>query len=641
MNTIPSQNERSTSRRSAAADRPHGIARLSISVRLWLGYLACAVLILVVVLLAGDRIIAVAISAAALPAGALLVWWVNRSIYRSVNGNATLAEFPRRNPNGVLAVSSDGEVIYRNPSVQQFMDERSLELEQMLPATHRDVVSRLMDDQDQEQRIETSGEGYVLEWFYYPVKEKELVHLYVTDITERRRAEEQLIHDSFHDSLTGLSNRALFVDRLEQTLSVLDPDSRLTFAVFFIDLDRFKVINESLGPDYGDALLRIVADRLRSVTRPQDTVARVRGDEFAVLLPNLEDSLEALHVANRIHEEIRKTVSIRGEQFTITCSIGIVFPGNDRRDAESARRDSPMVRRDPPAILRDADSAMYSAKSSGKAKSEIFNSAMYERALSAMRLETELIQAVKNGEITAYYQPIVSLKTGRIAGFEALARWLHPDRGLILPDTFIPLAEETGLIIPIGGLILREAAEHVCAWRREHPSFEQLFASVNLSVRQFGHPSLMDDVRRTLDAVDMKAQCLKLEITESGLMENVETSLELLTQLKKLGITLAIDDFGTGYSSLSYLHRFPFDTLKIDRSFVGNMEQESESRGIVTNVLSLAHGLVKETIAEGVETDGQLRALRKLNAEFGQGYFFSRALPAADAADLLSADPHW
>ncbi|MEE8441102.1 MAG: diguanylate cyclase, partial [Spirochaetia bacterium] len=523
------------------------------------------------------RMIAVASSASALLVVALLVLWISRSISRSVNGIiaftrkvaegdhaarlqiqlpedlyelyghtrsmiddiATMAEFPRQNPNGVLAVGPEGEVIYRNPSVLRFMEERGLELEKMLPATHRDVVDRLMHDQDQGQCIETSGEGYVFEWSYYPVKEQELVHLYCTDITERKRAEEQLIHDSFHDSLTELPNRALFTDRLQQTLSALDPDNKFTFAVFFIDLDRFKVINESLGPDHGDELLKIVADRLMTVTRPQDTVARFGGDEFAVLLPSLDDSREALHIADRIHEEIRKTVSIRGEQFTITCSIGIVFPGNDRRDTES-------IRLDPQAILRDADSAMYSAKASGKARSEIFHSAMYESALAAMRMETELIQAVKNGEITAYYQPIISLKTGRIAGFEALARWRHPDKGLISPGAFIPLAEETGLIIPIGALILREAVEHICAWHREHPSFEELVASVNLSVRQFGHPALMDDIRSTLDAFDMKAHRLKLEITESGLMENVEASLKLLTQLKELGITLAIDDFGTG-----------------------------------------------------------------------------------------------
>ena len=467
----------------------------------------------------------------------------------------------------------------------------------------------------------------MLEWSYYPVRDQGMVHLYFTDITDRKRAEEQLIHDSFHDSLTDMPNRALFTDRLEQTLAILETDSTYRYAVLLIDLDRFRVINETLGHDAGDEMLKVVSDKIVRVLRPQDTVARLGGDEFAVLLPDLDATRIALQIADRIHQSVKEPIRIDGEVFNITCSIGIVLPGETERDSQS--------------ILRDADSAMYSAKAAGKSRSEIFDKAMYESAISAMRLESELVRAVSAGEIVPYFQPIVSLATGRIAGFEALARWLHPDQGIISPGQFIPIAEETGLIIQVGEQILKQAVDQACEWRTSRVSPEDLFMSVNLSVKQFAHATLVDDIRKTVSRPEITPSCLKLEITESGLMENVETSLDLLKRLKALDVTLGIDDFGTGYSSLSYLHRFPFDTLKVDQSFVGNMETETESREIVTNVLSLAHGLNKEAIAEGIETEGQLKALRDLSAEFGQGYLFARPLTGSDATDLIRSRPHW
>ncbi len=544
-----------------------------------------------------------------------------------VNNIVQLAEFPRRNPNGVLAADADGEVVYRNPAAQRFLDEQNADLTGLLPGNHRDVVKRLLAGSTEQHQVESKMGDVYLEWTYHPIRDAGNVHIYFTDVTDRKRAEAQLLHDAFHDSLTGLPNRALLAERLDQTIALAQRDPSVSYAAMLLDIDRFKVINESLGHKAGDDVLQRVGERLRRFVGDSGTVARLGGDEFGVLLAPVPDSRRALGMAREVREQIARPLELAGSPVSLTASVGIVLPTENHQDAES--------------ILRDADTAMYRAKSAGRSRAEIFNATMYEEALDALQTEAELTRAIEEDRIVPWFQPLVSLETGRIAGFEALARWIHPERGVVTPGGFIGLAEETGLIVPLGERVFTRALEQACAWRRSLGADREFMISVNLSVKQFTHPGIVDRIAAIIDRNDVQPSCVKLEITESGLMRNVETSMQILERLKSLDIQLGIDDFGTGYSSLSYLHRFPFDVLKVDQSFVGNMEAEAESREIVTNIVSLAHGLNKTVIAEGIETTSQLTALRTLGSEYGQGYLFSRPVPAEEAGKLLEADPRW
>lgn len=544
-----------------------------------------------------------------------------------VNNIAQLAEFPRRNPNGVLAADASGEVVYRNPAAQRFLEEQNVTLAELLPESHHDVVRRLLAGSAERHQVESTIGDVHLEWAYHPVRDAGHVHVYFSDVTERKRAEEQLLHDAFHDTLTGLPNRALLADRLDQTIALAQRDPSISYGAMLLDLDRFKVINESLGHGVGDDVLRRVGERLRTFIGASGTVARLGGDEFGILIAPVSDSRMALGMAHGVQQEIARPLELAGSPVSLTASVGIVLPTEDHADADS--------------ILRDADTAMYRAKGTGRSRAEIFDVSMYEQALDALQTEAELTRAIEEDQIVPWFQPLVSLETGRIAGFEALARWMHPQRGVVTPGEFIPLAEETGLIVPLGERVFARALEQVCAWRATLPPDRELMISVNLSVKQFTHPGLVERIADIIGQNEVRPSCVKLEVTESGLMRDVDTSMRVLERLKALDIQLGIDDFGTGYSSLSYLHRFPFDVLKVDQSFVSNMETEAESREIVTNIVSLAHGLDKIVIAEGIETTNQLTALRALGSEYGQGYLFSRPLPAHEAGALLESDPHW
>jgi diguanylate cyclase (GGDEF)-like protein len=544
-----------------------------------------------------------------------------------VDSITQLAEFPRRNPNGVLAVEPSGEVRYVNPAAQRLAEELGTTVQDLLPGQHADIVRRLSAGQAGNHIHESTVRNVSLEWAYHRVAETGMVHVYFKDITDRKRAEEQILHDAFHDSLTGLPNRALLLDRLEQSLSLTGDRAQMTLALILLDIDRFKVINDSLGHERGDDLLRAIAQRLADAIGASGTVARLGGDEFGVLLPAIGSSRRAVGIANRIHQAVREPLEIAGTRLTLSASIGLVLPGPGDGT--------------PVSLLRDADTAMYQAKNSGRARTEIFNAAMHQDALNALQTEAELAKAIEDGRIEPFYQPIVDLKTGRIAGFEALARWIDPEKGVISPGRFITLAEESGLIVPLGRQIMEKAIDQACVWRRSLRKSGELVMSVNLSVKQFAHPGLVDEISEILSRHEVTPHCIKLEITESGLMGDVETSMRLMRALKELQVQLGIDDFGTGYSSLSYLHRFPFDILKVDQSFVSRMEAEHESREIVTNIISLAHGLSKDVIAEGIETEVQMREIASLGSEFGQGYYFSRPLPAEEAEALLASDPSW
>ena len=447
-----------------------------------------------------------------------------------------------------------------------------------------------------------------------------------SDISQQIEANEQLEHNAFYDSLTGLPNRALFMDVLARALARSQRRADYRFAVLFMDLDRFKLVNDSLGHARGDEFLVAVARRLEISLRPGDTAARLGGDEFTVLLDDIGDAGAATRVVERIQSELTRPFEIGGHEVFPTSSIGIALNTPNYNNPEE--------------LLRDADTAMYRAKALGRARHAVFDEAMHEHALALLRLETDLRRALERQNFQVYYQPIVALATGEVSGFEALVRWNHPERGMVPPGEFIALAEETGLIIPLDQIVLREACTQLLAWQN---MFEEkhLTISVNLSSKQFTQPELVAGIARILEDTGLDPSALKLEITEGVLMNNPETAAAMLRELREMGIRLSIDDFGTGYSSLSYLHRFPLDTLKIDQSFVNRMGENGENTEIVNTIVSLARNLGMEVIAEGIETATQMRQLHDLQCEYGQGYYFARPLPAGDAQALLAKGTAW
>jgi diguanylate cyclase (GGDEF)-like protein/PAS domain S-box-containing protein len=441
-----------------------------------------------------------------------------------------------------------------------------------------------------------------------------------TDISDRKQAESQLLHDALHDALTGLPNRALFINRLEMALQRCRRTPRTRFAVLFLDLDRFKVINDSLGHRVGDELLVALAERLRTTVRVIDTVARLGGDEFGFLLEGLIDVRQASRNAERILDELARPFHLSGLEVFTSGSIGIAVA-----DGECSG---------PEQILRDADIAMYRAKAQGRAVYTVFDQEMHREAVAAMQLENDLRRALDRQELELHYQPVVCLADGRLCGFEALLRWHHPERGLLLPTQFIPSAEETGLIVPLGAWVLETACRQIAEWGHELVREKELGVSVNLSARQLAHPELVPLVRRTLEATGAPASRLKLEITESVLMADAPAAQNVLQQLRRgLGLSVVIDDFGTGYSSLAYLHQFPIDTLKIDRSFVTRLGAGEEE--IVRAIVTLGRSMRMQVLGEGVETPAQLAALGRLGCDLAQGFLLAPPMPAAEAATLL------
>ncbi|WP_462323885.1 EAL domain-containing protein [Desulfoplanes sp.] len=441
-----------------------------------------------------------------------------------------------------------------------------------------------------------------------------------TDISERKSYEAELTRQALHDTLTQLPNRALFMERLDYFLMRCHRDPSKGTAVFMVDLDRFKLVNDSLGHLTGDALLVRVARRLENCLRPLDTVARLGGDEFGVILDTYDDKQDVVRIAKRIIGEIAKPIVIGSNRVYSGASVGIVFV-----NGAYGRSDD---------ILRDADIAMYRAKSLGRGRLKVFSKNMHENAVETMSLENDIRQGIANDEFFVAYQPIISLESGGITGVEALARWDHPLKGSIPPARFIPLAEESGLIVSLGKTILNRACEDMVRWRKLSPQSAPLLLSVNMSPKQFVQPDLVDSVTYILAKTGLPPEYLKLEITESVIMDNAKEVVTKLELFRKMGIKFSIDDFGTGYSSMGYLQKFPVDQLKIDLSFVRDMHMNNDNQEIVRAIIRLAHSLRLNVVAEGVEQSVHKELLSSMQCDFGQGYFFSRPV-SAEAIQVL------
>jgi diguanylate cyclase (GGDEF)-like protein/PAS domain S-box-containing protein len=433
-------------------------------------------------------------------------------------------------------------------------------------------------------------------------------------------------HVALFDQLTGLPSRALFLEQLRRAFSRTERQSEYLLAVLFLDCDRFKVVNDSLGHAIGDRLLQAVAQRLEDALRPGDVVARLGGDEFAILLENLPSQHHAECIATRINQALARPFALDGHTVYISGSIGIAF--NAVHPQAEAQQ--------PADLLRDADTAMYRAKAAGKSQYAVFEGTMHEQAQRTLQLETDLRRAIEAKQFKLFYQPIWSLTTNAMTGFEALIRWVHPERGMVSPAEFIPIAEETGLILPIGQWVIQEACRQMNDWRNEFPAAHLLTVSVNLSAKQLSEPNLVGQIQATLDQTGFPPHRLKIEITETMIVENHQAAVLILTQLQALGVQIQVDDFGTGYSSLSVLHSLPLDTLKIDISFIRLLETDPDNAEIVKVIIKLAHNLGMEAIAEGVETQSQRRQLKSLGCDFAQGYLLAKPLPPLEIEQLMA-----
>jgi PAS domain S-box-containing protein len=556
----------------------------------------------------------------------------------------------------IAVVDAEGKRIYNSPAYERILGYSTEELQttSALDQVHPDDRARLKHAAEQARN---SGQGERME---YRMRHKDgswrilestasvvwdasgkSTNLVIVnrDITDRKRVEEQLQHNAFHDALTDLPNRALFLDRLNRAFNRAKRHPEYKFAVLFVDIDDFKKFNDSLGHSAGDKLLIAIAKQLTGSLRRDDTVsrqpsesasssghndslARLGGDEFTILIEDIHDASDPIRVATRIQETLAANPLLIGEQeIFASASVGIALSTSPHNTAED--------------LLRDADMAMYRAKTTGKARCEVFDTAMHARAVKRLSLETELRRAIENQEFRAYYQPIVRLSDQKIIGFEALVRWQRPNVGLVLPAEFIAAAEETGLIVPMNRWLRLEACQKMRIWQGEFASDPPLALSLNVTERELAYPGLITDIERALGQTSLQPSSLQLEIVETVAMGEAQKPQGVLQRAKALGVRLSIDDFGTGYSSLSRLRHFPMDTLKIDRSFISHMDTDADNRAIVRTIVALAHNLGLKVVAEGTETQEEVNELLALDCEYAQGYLFSRPGDEASVRQLL------
>jgi PAS domain S-box-containing protein len=583
--------------------------------------------------------------------------WQLQRIRRQLAEREQIFQLITENAADMIAViDHSGQRIYNSPAYQKILGYGPEELAatSSMDQIHPDDRSRVLEAS---AKARSTGRGERLE---YRIRHKdgswrflestasaiqnpegENIGLVIVnrDITQRKRADERLAHQSFHDSLTDLPNRSLFLDRLQRTITVTRRHSEFKFAVLFIDIDEFKVFNDSLGHAAGDRLLVQISQRLTAglrgadtVSRPvvgedielfagESTLARPGGDEFTVLIEDLHDPSDAIRVAERIQQRLAVPFDSDGQKIVLSGSIGIAFSNNGGMEAQD--------------LLRDAEIAMYRAKSRGKARCEVFDHALHAGAIKRLQLETDLRRAVELKQFRVYYQPIVSLRNGQIVGFETLSRWQRPE-GLVMPGEFIAVADETGIILPINRQLLHDACRQLRSWHIQFPSDSPLTVNVNITAKQFAQPDLASEIGKTLQETGLDPCFLNVEITETIAMSDADRSAVALRELKALGVRLSIDDFGTGYSSLGRLQRFPVDTLKIDRSFISRMDTSAETREIVRIIVVLAHGLRLKVVAEGVETEIQAEILKDMGCELAQGYLYSKPVPVETIEQLLT-----
>jgi diguanylate cyclase (GGDEF)-like protein/PAS domain S-box-containing protein len=534
----------------------------------------------------------------------------------------------------ILVTRSTGEIRYTTPSIERIVGHPAGELVgrslvDLAPEAEREALAAALAEvgatprADEWRMRHRDGTGVPVEAVlarWEDDRSGDAVVVNLRDVRERKALEDQLRHRAFHDELTGLANRALFEDRLTHALARARRNAAWV-AVLFLDLDDFKPVNDALGHPAGDSLLQEVARRIGECLRASDTGARVGGDEFAVLLEDAASPAEADEVAERLLEAIRRPVVLGGQELFPSASLGMAL---EEAGAATATE-----------LLRDADVAMYAAKRTGKGQISRFETAMRTNAVERLHLRADLERAVERGELALLYQPIVELDTGAVIEVEALARWHHPLRGLLNPDQFIPLAEETGLIVPIGRYLLRRACAEAATWRAAGGGPSDVSVSVNLSARQLQHAELVDDVRDALRDSGLPASRLVLEVTENVLIDDATRAMEQLEELRSLGARIALDDFGTGYSSLGYVRRFPLDELKVDRSFIDRLGQADSDSALVHTIATLAENLGVRLVAEGIERTEQLTALQDLHCELGQGFLFARPLESEALVELL------
>lgn len=549
---------------------------------------------------------------------------------------AYFRELFMNSPYGIVLIGRNKKVLNSNKSFFDLFGYAHSEI------SYNDFPASMLDDRSQEKinvLVQKALEGRIgktetgcrhktgfdiqVSALAYPVKIDgvvQAVFVFYEDITQRKLFEQKLHHQAFHDALTGIANRRYFTEQLDTLLEMQKKRPRFRFAVLLIDLDRFKNVNDSLGHQAGDRLLKMVAEKIKQCLRNNDLLARLGGDEFAILLSDVDSDGLISVIAERITKAAASPFMISGQEVRISASIGVVTHTQRYDTADS--------------LIRDADLAMYHAKDSGKAQFQFFSSRMHESALTCLTIETELRKALEHRELVLYFQPIINIPSKTLEGFEALIRWLHPRRGVVSPDQFIPIAEETGLILPIGDWVIQEGCRKLVQLKEK--TDQLLTMNLNVSIKQFLQNDFADKLKCEISKAGLLPQDIKLEFTESLLMEHTQQAVRKMYALRDLGVKLAIDDFGTGYSSLSYLQQFPIDQIKIDRSFINAMDQKEESRQIVKSILALANSLNLSTVAEGVETQSQLDQLSSLSCGSGQGYFIAKPMPWEDLFDFIN-----